>query len=107
MKYQGHSITLERWASMGLAEQMANVGAEVGRAINWKNKGNEELSRHAFYRALDLLSLSKRVYKGSRLQELCRLYEVVVDYFAGENVYGSSDELMNKYFYPFNLLARR
>ena len=30
MKYQGHSITLERWAGMSLAQQMANVGAEVG-----------------------------------------------------------------------------
>lgn len=28
-----------RWASMSLAEQMANIGSEVGRSAKWLSKG--------------------------------------------------------------------
>ena len=53
MNYQ-HKNLLEngRWFDLSLMEQMANIGAEVGRAINWKNKANLEYSRFAFERAL-------------------------------------------------------
>ena len=31
-----------RWNNFILAQQMANIGAEVGRAINWRRKGKPE-----------------------------------------------------------------
>jgi len=43
----------------------------------------------------------------SKLDELLRLKEVLGDYFMGENQYKSSAENLNKYFYPFNYVARK
>ena len=39
-------------------EQMANVGAEIGRTISWKNKNRPDFSQRAFDRALELLDLT-------------------------------------------------
>lgn len=107
MKFIHKSLASGRFRKFSLNEQLANVGADVGRAINWKKKGNKEYSREAFYRALELLYLAIDDPKNrGRLKELTRLYEVLVDYFMGDNIYGSSDELWNKYFLFFNLAAR-
>lgn len=104
-----HKNLLEsgQWFKMNIFEQMANIGAEVGRAINWKNKGNKEYGQLAFERALELLYFTIEDKKNlSRLGELCCLKEVLGDYFMGENKYGSNDENLNKYFYQFNYAAR-
>lgn len=91
---------------MPFFEQMANVGSEVGRAINWRDK-NGENSQLAFERALELLDLTIDDSKNKkRLRELLRLREVAVDYFAGSNEYKSSDAGWQNYFYAFNYAAR-
>ncbi|OGX18640.1 MAG: hypothetical protein A3K83_04925, partial [Omnitrophica WOR_2 bacterium RBG_13_44_8b] len=70
--------------------------------INWKNKDNKQYSQMAFERALELLSLTIDDPKNkSRLKEPTRLYELLVDYFAGDNSFGSSDELWHNYFLAF------
>jgi hypothetical protein len=85
---------------------MANIGSEVERAILWKEK-NQEFSKQAFYRSLELLSLTIDDPKNKqRLKELTRLYGVLVDYFDGDNQHQSSDKLWRSYFYPFNYAAR-
>lgn len=106
MNYQHKSLAKGRWFEFPLLEQMANIGSEVERAISWRQK-NQDYSKQAFYRALELLSLTIDDPKNkTRLKELTRLYEVLVDYFAGENHYGSSDKLWRNYFSPFNYAAR-
>ena len=91
---------------MTIVEQLANVGSEVERAISWKKKGNPEYSQTAFFRALELLDLSLQATKiGSRLKELARLRETLVDYFFGENTWKSSDQLWHTYFYAFTYAA--
>ena len=108
MNFQ-HKNLLEsgRWFEMNIFEQLANIGVEVGRAINWKNKGNQEYSRLAFERSLELLYFTIEDKKNrDKLGELCRLKEVLGDYFMGENQYKSSAENLNKYFYPYNYAAR-
>ena len=95
------------WNELSLVEQMANIGSEVERTISWREKGNDEYSRKAFERALELLSLTIDDKKNShRLKEIVRDYEVLVDYFAGDNIYGSSDKLWRNYFFAFNWAAR-
>ncbi|MBI2459346.1 MAG: hypothetical protein HYV53_02205 [Parcubacteria group bacterium] len=102
------NLAAGRWAELSLAEQMANIGSEVERAIKWKAKGNFKYSDQAFFRSLELLSLSLDTEtSGSRLKELARLYEALVDYFKGENIFASSDKLWRNYFYSFNWLARK
>lgn len=103
-----HTDLKDRWNDFSIHDQMANIGAEVGRAINWQNKGNKEMSRNALYRALELCDFTKADPSNrSKLKELCRMREVLVDYFAGDNVYHSTDENLNRYFYHFNVAARR
>lgn len=102
------TLTPERWAGLTLAQQLANIGAEVGRSISQRAAGNEEYANLAFERALELFDLSKTVQtRFPALKELARAREVYCDYFAGENAYNSSAESLNRYFLQFNLLARQ
>jgi hypothetical protein len=60
------------------------------------------------HRALELCDFTIADPKDrSRLKELCRVRECLVDYFCGTNEYGSSDELWRKYFFAFTYAARR
>lgn len=96
-----------RWFEFSFPVQMANIGSEVHRTINWKNKNNLKYSQEAFERALELLDLTISDPKNKkRLRELTRLYEVLVDYFAYDNEYGSTDQLWQNYFFAFNYLAQ-
>lgn len=107
MAYIHKKLAEGDWQKLSCAEQLANIGSEIERTMKWAQKGNKEFSENAFARALELLSLSIDDKKNmTRLKELVRLYEVLVDYFAGNNLYKSSDELWRKYFYGFNYLAR-
>ena len=102
-----HTDLQERWKSFSIFEQMANIGAEVGRTINWKKKNNKEMCKNAFYRSLELIDFTIEDSKNrNRLKEITRMREMLVDYFAGDNIYHSTDEAWNKYFYYFNYAAR-
>lgn len=103
-----HAGLEKRWSQFTLIEQMANIGAEVGRTIKWKTKGNVAMSRNAFFRGLELLDLTISDKKNKKsLKEILRVREALVDFFMGENIYGSSNALWEKYFFYFNLAARK
>lgn len=96
-----------RWAVMPFSEQMANVGSEVSRALNWLKKGKKDLSQSAFYRALALMDLTiSSTQKHSRLKECLRVREALVDFFHGSNEFSSSELLWRKYFDHFAYFAR-
>ena len=99
-------LTKEKWQKLPFFEQMANIGAEIGRTMNWQKK-DKELSDAAFYRGIELLDSTIEDKKNrKKLKELCRLRETLADYFCFDNIYGSTDEKWNNYFYPFNYVAR-
>lgn len=101
-------MTKHRWFNLSLSEQLANIGSEVERTILWRQKNNLDYSQKAFERCLELFDLSLADSKNrSRLRELTRLREVLVDYFFGQNQYSSSDSLWQKYFLAFNYKANR
>lgn len=108
MTYQHKQLAAGRWRELSFFEQMANIGGEVERALKWKDKGNAVYSQRAFERALELLDLTKEDAKNrsKRLKELCRLKEVLVDFF-DKNIYRSCVEGWHNYFSPFNYAARR
>lgn len=107
MNTQHKNAAAGRWNEFSLMEQLANIGSEVFRAINWKNKNNKNYSDMAFERALELFDLTIAAPKNrTRLREITRARELLVDYFAGENTYRSSDEGWRKYFMEFNFAAR-
>lgn len=102
-----HTDIKSRWNTFSIFEQMANIGAEVGRSANWRKKNNMQMSGNAFFRALELIDFSIDDKKNKRsLKEILRMRELLVDYFMGENIYHSTDEAWEKYFYCFNLAAR-
>jgi len=108
MSIQHKGLSEGVWGKMPFCEQMANVGSEVGRALNWKNKAKKDLSEKAFIRALELLDLTVASMKNfSRLKELLRTREALVDFFYGSNEFSSSEALLRKYFDHFNYLARK
>ena len=103
-----HTGLEKRWVNFTLVEQMANIGAEVGRTINWRQKGNIQMSTNALYRGLELLDLTINDKKNKNsLKEIVRVREALVDFFIGNNIYKSSDSIWEKYFYYFNFLARK
>ena len=106
MNIQHKELASGRWFRFSLLEQMANIGTEIGRAINWRAK-NVNDSKMALERGLELLDLTIDDPKNKkRLKELLRVREMLVDYFCFDNIYGSSDEKWNNYFYGFNYAAR-
>jgi len=95
----------DRWNSLSIIEQMANVGCDVDRAIRWRNKGELVDSRNAFERALELLQFTIADPKNrKRLRELCPLKDHLIDYFMYDNEYASTDEWFQKYFFNFNYM---
>jgi len=100
------SSTPKQWFEKSLAEQLSNVGAEISRAINWQ-KTDQIRSKESFIRGIELLDLTIEdpKNKGSALKELCRLKEVLGDYFLGSNKHGSNATLWDSYFYFFNIIV--
>ncbi len=103
-----HTGLEERWYEFSLVEQMSNIGAEVGRTINWQKKGNIKMSTNALYRCLELIDITVADKKNKNsLKEILRVREALVDFFLGENIYKSSEVIWEKYFYFFNFAARK
>lgn len=95
-----------RWFTLSLVEQLANVGSDVERTIQWKKKGNIDFADKAFDRVLELIDFTIADPKNKkRLKEVVRARELLVDYFMYDNLYQSSDEQWQKYFYDFAYAA--
>ena len=108
MNLQHKELAAGRWAMLSFAEQMANVGGEVARALNWQAKKNTDYTKTAANRALELLDLTLDSAQGfPRLKETARTREALVDYFFGDNQYKSSDKLWRSYFLYFAYAARK
>jgi hypothetical protein len=106
MNFQHGELAAGRWQSLSLVEQLANVGSEVERALNWHQKNNADYSQLALDRALELLDLTITDPRQSRrLRELTRLREALLDYFLGDNQYASTDKSWRNYFYAFGYAA--
>jgi len=107
MNMQHRELASGKWNELKFVEQMANVGSEVERAINWRKKNNPGYSQLAFDRALELLDLTLGDKKSFPcLRELARLREALADYFVFDNIYNSTDEKWHNYFFAFNHAAR-
>ena len=111
--YQHRDLAAGRWRTMTLAEQLANIGSEFGRAAKRKEKGDKEKEMKAFERGLELLDLSIQNAPDQKAEhpvifkELLRLREVMCDYFFGDNEYKTDRAFIDKYFYDFAVCARR
>ena len=107
MSAQHAELAAGRWAQMSFMEQMANVGSEVERALNWRAKNNVDYSQRSLDRALELLDLTLGCATSfPRLKEVARTRESLVDFF-GANSFGSTETALKKYFLQFNYAVRK
>ena len=108
MSYQHKDLALGRWSRLSFLEQMANIGSEVERALNWRVKKNTDYAQKAFERALELIDLTLDNDKNyTHLKEVARMREAIVDYFSGANQFMSSEISWRNYFLPFTYASRR
>lgn len=108
MNSQHQTLAGGRWKELTLLEQMANIGSEVERALNWRAKNNSVYSQKAFERALELIDLTlENTRRFPCLKEVARVREVLVDYFFGNNQYQSTESSWRKYFFYFTLAVRK
>lgn len=107
MNYQHQELAGGKWQKLTFMEQMANIGSEVERTIIWRDKGNEQYSKLAFYRCLELLSLTvDDPHNITRLIEINRVKEMLIDHFMYTNVYHTDDAFWRKYFLAFVYASR-
>ena len=108
MIYQHQGLAAGRWQELSFVEQMANIGSEVERALNWKRKNNDAYFQKASDRALELIDLTLgSTRKPSCLREVARVREALADYFFGTNQFQSTEASWRKYFFDFTYASRR
>jgi len=100
-------LTPAHWFTFSLFEQLANVGTDIARTIQWKQNGNSDYSTKAFERALELLdfTIADPKNKKGTLKEILRVREALVDHFMYDNEYMTTDEYWQQYFFDFNYAA--
>lgn len=105
------TVDAVRWASMSLAEQMANTGSEVGRSAKWLAKGKRSLAYSAYMRALDLMDMTiahgRKGLPGrdALLKELLRARDCYAEAFNAADM--DSLEYLDRYFSSFSSIYRR
>jgi hypothetical protein len=105
--HRHRELAAGRWGRLSLVEQLANVGAEVGRMLRWRGR-DERLAAGAFERALELLdlTLADRRWQG-RLKEIARARELLCHAAGGGPEYGTTLEDLDRYFLAFAVAARK
>lgn len=105
---QHQELAAGRWNTLSFIEQMANVGSEVERALNWRAKNRPDYFQKAADRALELMDLTVSAASTfPRRRELARAREALTDYFYGDNQFKATDSSWRKYFSVFSFAARR
>ncbi|MEO5903589.1 MAG: DUF5674 family protein [Gemmatimonadaceae bacterium] len=96
------------WSEMTLAEQLANVGSEVDRAIRASRSGRAARFENALDRALELFDLTAADdrWRGPRRREVLRAREEFCRLFFDADVHPDSASGLSRYFLQFATLAR-
>lgn len=90
------------WFSMPIGVQISNVGSEVHRAIQWKNRNDEQKKISFCTKAVDFLKIMQADPKNKhRKGELECCINELEDYFMGENIYGTTEEQLIRYYDAF------
>lgn len=103
------SLASGRWFTFPISQQLGNIGGEVGRALNWKEKNMPQQVGQALGRALELfdLTLADGRWSGYRRREIARAREVFCDLLVGDNRYKGEAVGLKKYFDTYALATRR
>ena len=106
----GHQILAAgRWTTLTLADQLANVGSEVDRAIRaWEAQRSDRFDR-ALARALELfdLTVGDNRWRGPRRREILRAREEFCRLFFDQEYVRDAARALSTYFLQFAVLAQR
>jgi len=106
MTIQHKELAAGEWQKLSFYEQMGNIGGEISRALNWRDK-DKKLYENAIDRAFELLDLTIADSRWrSRLKEIVRARELLADAMFGGKEYKTTFEDLNRYFFHFALAAR-
>lgn len=100
-----HTFDASKWAQMDVFNQMGNIGSEVGRALTAKRQGQHDRSQAAFYRGLDLIDETARIWAARKqpgLRELLYAREIFAESVTTDNI----DQTLEAYFMQFAIAAR-
>jgi len=103
-----YEIDRERWAQLSIFEQMGNIGAEVGRAVNAARAGKDKRAQGAIDRAVDLLDATVEVLvaqRSPRVKEVLRAREEFLRLFFDGTFEEDADNIV-RYFNLFAIVAR-
>jgi hypothetical protein len=103
------ALAAGRWATLSLAEQLANVGSEVDRAIAAQATGRTDRFERALGRVLELFDLTAADprCRGHRRREILRAREEVCRIFFGGALPPAAVHSLQRYFLEFAVLARQ
>ena len=91
-----------RWFEMPVTKQISNIGSEVARAIRWKNKGDYQKARNFCNKAIEFWLLTEEDPKNRhRVGEFNNAVEELRDFFLGDNIYQTTDEMLTRYYNAF------
>lgn len=91
-----------RWFAMPVSVQISNIGSEVGRAIRYKEKKEDDKAARFCNKAIDLWLLSERDPKNAhRKGEFECAIDELKDYFLGDNIYGTTAQTLQRYYDAF------
>lgn len=106
MIIQHKNLATGGWQKLSLMEQMGNIGSEISRALNWRDK-DQKSYENAIDRALELLDLTISDPRWqNRLKEIVRTRELLCDAILGGKEYKTSLEDLDRYFFYFAFAAR-
>lgn len=104
--YLHPTLAAGRWYEFSLAQQMANIGSEVGRAARAQAREDQILFDGAVMRALELFELTIDDLRWrKRLKEITRARELFCAAVLGSNEYSTSLEDLDRYFNYFAYAA--
>ena len=89
------------WQERSLIDQLGNIGAEAGRAIQAKTQNNPERLQGAWYRMDELFVATianKNLRKTRRLREVLRAREITYSYLEGTNEYNETNSSLERYW---------
>ena len=91
-----------KWFDMPVTKQISNIGSEVARAIRWKNKGDYQKARSFCNKAIEFWLLTEEDPKNRhRVGEFNCAVEELRDYFLGDNIYQTTDDILTRYYDAF------
>ena len=91
-----------RWFEMPVTRQISNIGSEVAHAIRWKDKGDYQKARNFCNKAIEFWLLTEEDPKNRhRVGEFNNAVEELRDFFLGDNIYQTTDEMLTRYYDAF------